>query len=258
MRGKVVLVRFPFDDLSASKVRPAVCLTEAIRPHQHVVLAFITSQPLPQPLAFDLIIEPTHPDFGATGLRVRSAIRLHRLMTVSSDVLLRDLGVLSPPLQGLSIFSRARPLRRGSGQASRRRQGKAAPQGEPLSCCFQRRFRFALRRPHLFGAVSKGLLAVYRQSLQQEVLAKLRSLFALSQDRTAVAAACGQVPQRVPGAAPTIGNPLVAGRSACAHCRARPRGRWSSAPGNSTAGRAIPPSVPVRQVYCPDLTPVSS
>jgi len=37
---------------------------------------------------------------------------------------------------------------------------KRVSQGEPLYCCFQRRFRFALRRPHLFGAVSKGLLAV--------------------------------------------------------------------------------------------------
>jgi len=27
-RGKVVLVPFPFDDLSAAKVRPAVCLTD--------------------------------------------------------------------------------------------------------------------------------------------------------------------------------------------------------------------------------------
>jgi len=29
-KGKVVLVPFPFDDLSATKVRPAVCLTGPI------------------------------------------------------------------------------------------------------------------------------------------------------------------------------------------------------------------------------------
>jgi|SRR5579862_7958908 len=45
MKDKVVLVRFPFDDLSASKVRPAVCLTAAVGPHRHVALGFITSQP---------------------------------------------------------------------------------------------------------------------------------------------------------------------------------------------------------------------
>jgi DNA-directed RNA polymerase subunit RPC12/RpoP len=33
MRGKVVLVPFPFDDLVATKVRPAVCLTDPRAPY---------------------------------------------------------------------------------------------------------------------------------------------------------------------------------------------------------------------------------
>ena len=43
-KGKVVLVPFPFDDLSGTKARPALCLTDPIGPHRHVVLAFITSR----------------------------------------------------------------------------------------------------------------------------------------------------------------------------------------------------------------------
>jgi mRNA interferase MazF len=43
MRYRVILVPFPFDDLSGSKVRPAVCLTEAVGIYRHIVLAFITS-----------------------------------------------------------------------------------------------------------------------------------------------------------------------------------------------------------------------
>jgi len=43
MRHKVILVPFPFDDLTGTKVRPAVCLTDAIGPHRRVTLAFITS-----------------------------------------------------------------------------------------------------------------------------------------------------------------------------------------------------------------------
>jgi len=35
-RGKVVLVPFPFDNLSTTKVRPAVCLTDPIGPHRHI------------------------------------------------------------------------------------------------------------------------------------------------------------------------------------------------------------------------------
>ena len=53
LKYKVVLVPFPFDDLSSTKVRPAVCLTRAIGLHNHVVLAFITSR-IPQ--AFFLVI----------------------------------------------------------------------------------------------------------------------------------------------------------------------------------------------------------
>jgi len=35
MKGKLVLVPFPFDDLSTTKVRPAICLTYPIGPHRH-------------------------------------------------------------------------------------------------------------------------------------------------------------------------------------------------------------------------------
>ena len=75
MRGKVVLVPFPFDDLSSTKVRPAVCLTEPIGAHRHVVLAFVSSV-VPSPLLpTDVLLDPTDADFALTGLRVRSVAR---------------------------------------------------------------------------------------------------------------------------------------------------------------------------------------
>jgi mRNA interferase MazF len=100
MRGSVVLVPFPFDDLSGSKVRPAVCLTDAVGVHQHVVLAFVTSV-VPQNLeATDVLLETGSADFGQTGLRVRSALRLHRMVTVSASIIQRQLGILTPGLEG--------------------------------------------------------------------------------------------------------------------------------------------------------------
>lgn len=99
MRGKVVLVAFPFDDLSGTKVRPAVCLTEPVGSHHHVVLAFITSQVPDEPLASDVALRPTDPDFGTTGLRVSSTLRLHRLITLDVSMLRRELGVLAPARQ---------------------------------------------------------------------------------------------------------------------------------------------------------------
>ncbi|MBM3942281.1 MAG: type II toxin-antitoxin system PemK/MazF family toxin [SAR202 cluster bacterium] len=99
-RHKVFLVPFPFDDLWGTKVRPAVCLTEAIGMHHHVVVAFITSKVVADDLEeWDIVLEPSQDGFAATGLRVPSTIRLHRLSTVPQSLLLRELGELSQDTQ---------------------------------------------------------------------------------------------------------------------------------------------------------------
>lgn len=98
-RGKVVLVPFPFDDFSTTKVRPAVCLTDPIGPYRHVVLAFITSQIPADLLDSDVVLDSSDEDFACTGLRVTSTIRLHRLMTVTTALIQRELGELPPHVQ---------------------------------------------------------------------------------------------------------------------------------------------------------------
>ncbi len=98
IKGKIILVPFPFDDLSSAKVRPAVCLTEEIGPHHQVIIAFITSQVPSNLLATDLVLSAQHPDFAATGLHRSSVLRLHRLVTISTSVIRRELGTLSPEL----------------------------------------------------------------------------------------------------------------------------------------------------------------
>jgi mRNA interferase MazF len=98
-KHKVVLVPFPFDDLSSSKVRPAVCLTDPIGPHKHVVLAFVTSRVPDDPLLTDLVLHSEDEDFEVTGLRVSSTLQLHRVMTVTTRLLRRELGILSARYQ---------------------------------------------------------------------------------------------------------------------------------------------------------------
>lgn len=95
MKYKIVLVPFPFDDLTANKVRPAVCLTDEIKPHSHIVLAFITSRVSASASPTDFVIDTSDADFPTTGLKVSSTIRLHRLMTVTKSIVLRELGELS-------------------------------------------------------------------------------------------------------------------------------------------------------------------
>jgi mRNA interferase MazF len=99
MKYKIFLVPFPFDDLSTSKVRPAVCLTDPIGPHRHVVLAFISSRTPVNPLPTDLVIDLNDPGFTVTGLRVSSTLQLHRLMTATTSFLQRELGILSLDMQ---------------------------------------------------------------------------------------------------------------------------------------------------------------
>ncbi|MEO1416895.1 MAG: type II toxin-antitoxin system PemK/MazF family toxin [Bacteroidota bacterium] len=94
MRYKIVLVPFPFDDLTSSKVRPAICLTDRISSYQHIVIAFITSQIQKANESSDVIIMTSHQQFSMTGLKVDSAIRLHRLVTIPERILLRHLGTL--------------------------------------------------------------------------------------------------------------------------------------------------------------------
>jgi mRNA interferase MazF len=108
-KGKVVLVRFPFDDLSSAKVRPAVCLTDPIGVYRHVLLAFVTSRIGEDLLPSDLSLNSRVPGFNATGLRVPSTLRLHRLMTASTSLIRREIGVLSPELQR-SVAEKLRAL----------------------------------------------------------------------------------------------------------------------------------------------------
>ena len=99
LKYKVVLVPFPFDDLSSTKMRPALCLTRALGLHGHVVLAFITSRVPQNLLPTDLVIDTNDPHAATTGLHVSSTLQLHRLMTVTSRLIRRELGTLSPVLQ---------------------------------------------------------------------------------------------------------------------------------------------------------------
>lgn len=108
-KGKSVLVPFPFDDLSSVKVRPALCLTDPVGTHRHVIIAFITSRIRTDLPDTDLILDAADPDFAATGLFVSSTVRLHRVMTVTTAIIRRELGELSAALQS-AVEERLRRL----------------------------------------------------------------------------------------------------------------------------------------------------
>ncbi len=97
-RGTVVLTPFPFTDFSGAKVRPAVVISRGDRPGDDVILAFVSSVVPPCPLPTDLVVDPSHPNFRETGLKVPSIIKCDKLATVQRRIILGELGRLSASL----------------------------------------------------------------------------------------------------------------------------------------------------------------
>ena len=88
--GEVVVIPFPFSDLTQSKVRPALCLADAGR--GDYVLCQITSQPYGDPLA----IKIDDQDFATGGLHVESFVRPGKLFTADANLILSTEGKLTP------------------------------------------------------------------------------------------------------------------------------------------------------------------
>jgi mRNA interferase MazF len=73
MKGKIVLVPFPFTDLTAAKLRPALVIHEG---EKDVILAFISSKIPSQPSEADVLLLRAHSGFDKTGLKVNSVYKL--------------------------------------------------------------------------------------------------------------------------------------------------------------------------------------
>ena len=86
--GSVVLVPFPFSDLSQSKLRPAVVLACADRGDW--ILCQVTSKPYADARAVEL----TDNDFERGSLRVVSYARPAKLFTAHESLFVSEAGVL--------------------------------------------------------------------------------------------------------------------------------------------------------------------
>ena len=86
--GAVVLVRFPFSDLSQTKLRPAVVLANAGRGDW--ILSQVTSKPYGDTRAIKL--EDT--GFSAGSLRVLSYARPGKLFTANHDLIVSEVATL--------------------------------------------------------------------------------------------------------------------------------------------------------------------
>ena len=88
--GSVVVLPFPFSDLTQSKLRPAVVLASADRGDW--ILCQVTSNPYGDAHAVEL----THADFAAGRLRVVSYARPTKLFTAHESLFAAEAGKLHP------------------------------------------------------------------------------------------------------------------------------------------------------------------
>lgn len=91
--GTVVLVTFPFSDLSASKLRPAVILPAVDR--DDWILCQVTSNAYSDPRA----VEIADADFVSGGLARTSYARPGKLFSVNTSIMNRAVGTLTAPKQ---------------------------------------------------------------------------------------------------------------------------------------------------------------
>lgn len=97
-RGDIVLVPFPFTDLSGQKLRPAIIISPD-PVGEDILLAFISSVVPASPEPNEYVLEATHPAFVDTGLKSASVFKMGKMVTLHRSLILRRLGRVTPELQ---------------------------------------------------------------------------------------------------------------------------------------------------------------
>ena len=96
-RGDIVLVPFPFTDLSREKVRPAVVISA--KNDVDISVAFISSVIPEEPTEADFVLLESHPDFSSTGLKRSSIFKMDKVLSLERSIILRRLGKVPPSIQ---------------------------------------------------------------------------------------------------------------------------------------------------------------
>ena len=93
--GQVVLFTFPQTSQVPGKIRPALAVRRLPGPHDGWLRCMVSSQLRQEVPGVDEILRDSDPDFGETGLKRSSVIRITRLAVVAADILHGTIGTLS-------------------------------------------------------------------------------------------------------------------------------------------------------------------
>jgi mRNA interferase MazF len=93
--GQIVVFRFRQTDLEEGKLRPALLLRKLPGEYDDWLICMISSQTRQYIAGFDELVQESDTDFGESGLKVASVIRVGRLAVVSGEILLGAIGQVS-------------------------------------------------------------------------------------------------------------------------------------------------------------------
>lgn len=89
--GDIVLIPFPFSELTNVKLRPAVVVSETKDRYRDLIVCAISSQVPFTPSIAEIVINPDNNN----GLRVTSVIKVDRIFTLKQERVVAVLGSLS-------------------------------------------------------------------------------------------------------------------------------------------------------------------
>ena|SRR3989338_8838382 len=90
--GKIILVPFPFTDLTSTKLRPALIISKTDKKSGDIITCFITSRMKEKLGITEYLFRATHKNFIQSGLKVDSIIRFNKIATLSKKLILGELG----------------------------------------------------------------------------------------------------------------------------------------------------------------------
>lgn len=93
--AQVVVFRFPQTDKARGKLRPALLISQVPGPFDDSLVCMITSQLRHQVDHFDEVVRTDVENFGTSGSKSESLIRLGRLAVVDGSVLLGAIGQIA-------------------------------------------------------------------------------------------------------------------------------------------------------------------
>ena len=102
--GTIVLLPFPFTDLSTAKVRPTLVISDVNK--ENVIVVFISSKIPKDVNQTDFVISRNTNYFAKLGLKKDSVIKCDKIMTLSKSIILGEIGNLHKDIFNKEIKSR--------------------------------------------------------------------------------------------------------------------------------------------------------